>query len=230
MQFLIDRYLFLLVHLKGLVTHGFRRTTYGQWAEDLLIQGYATEKSGMYVDVGAFHPMHYSNTYLLYKRGWSGVAIDPNSSTKALFRLHRPRDTCVVSGVGSERATLPYYVFNHQSCNTFSNAHKERMLARPFMRLVRTEQVPIAPLSDILNEHAKGTRIDVMNIDVEGMNLAVLESNDWTVYAPRVLCVEDDDLVVGVSTVTSPIHAYLSGRGYVLRARAGQSSIYIHGT
>ncbi len=226
---LYDRYLFLLVHLKGLLTHGFRRSAYGQWAEDLLIGGLAPEKTGFYVDIGAFHPMHYSNTYLLYKRGWHGIAVDPNASTGTLFRIHRPRDTFVQSGVGEMKETLPYYVFNHQSCNTFSEAHRDRMLARPFMRLIRTERVPIAPLSAILATHAHSEKVDVLNIDVEGMNLAVLESNDWSTCVPRVICVEDDDLVIAKDSVRSSIHTYLSERGYTLRERAGQSSLYTHG-
>jgi FkbM family methyltransferase len=226
---LYDQYLFLLVHLKGLLTHGFRRPAYGQWAEDLLIGGLAPEKTGFYIDIGAFHPMHYSNTYLLYKRGWHGIAIDPNASTGTLFRIHRPRDTFVQSGVGVASSVLPYYVFNHQSCNTFSEAHRDRMLARPFMRLIRTEKVAIAPLRDIVAAHARGMNVDVLNIDVEGMNLAVLESNDWSTCVPRVICVEDDDLVITKDIVGSPIHTYLSARGYTLRERAGQSSLYTHG-
>jgi FkbM family methyltransferase len=222
-----DRYLFLLVHLKGLLVHGFRRTAYGQWAEDILIGGLVTSPHGTYVDVGAFHPMHYSNTYLLYKRGWSGVVIDPNPSARTLFRLHRPRDVFMQVGVGVREPQKPYYVFNHQSCNTFSEAHRDRMLARSFMRQVDTIPVDIEPLSTLL-ERAHVLHVGVLNIDVEGMNLAVLESNDWARVVPKLICVEDDDLTVGSATVESPIHAYLSERGYTLRARAGQSSIYTH--
>lgn len=218
--------MFLLVHLKGLLTHGFRRGAYGQWAEDLLIGGLVPERHGFYVDVGAFHPMHYSNTYLLYKRGWHGVAVDPNASAGTLFRLHRPRDTFVHAGVGATRESKSYYVFNHQSCNTFAPEHRDRMLARPFMHLIRTDEVALEPLSDIMTRVAPNTQVDVLNIDVEGMNLEVLKT--LGTHMPRLVCIEDDDLVLGADTIESSIHAYLSERGYTLRARAGQSSIYTH--
>lgn len=223
----LDRYLFLLVHLKGLITHGFSRRAYGQWAEDLLIAGMVFGKSGTYVDVGAFHPMHYSNTYLLYKRGWSGVVIDPNPSARALFRLHRPRDVFMQVGVGASAPQQPYYVFNHQSCNTFSEAHRDRMLERSFMRQIDTIQVDIEPLATLL-DRAQVTTVDVLNIDVEGMNLAVLKSNDWARVVPKLICVEDDDLHIGSATVESSIHTYLAEKGYTLRARVGQSSLYSH--
>lgn len=227
MQFLIDRYLFLLVHLKGLLIHGFRRTAYGQWAEDLLISGMMTAPKGTYVDVGAFHPMHYSNTYLLYRRGWSGVVIDPNPNAGTLFRLHRPRDQFLHAGVAAVSGSLRYYLFNHQSCNTFSEEHRDRMLKRNFMRQIGAIEVMVEPLN-VLLERAGVHNVDVLNIDVEGMNLAVLESNDWTRVVPKLICVEDDDLVITQHTATSPIHTYLCERGYVLRARTGQSSIYTH--
>jgi hypothetical protein len=31
---------------------------------------------GFFVDVGCFHPLFYSNTWKLYKKGWRGVNID----------------------------------------------------------------------------------------------------------------------------------------------------------
>ena len=44
---------------------------------DLIIDRmFANLKNGFYVDVGCNHPIKFNNTYLLYKRGWSGINID----------------------------------------------------------------------------------------------------------------------------------------------------------
>ena len=32
--------------------------------------------NGYYLDIGCQHPINNNNTYLLHKRGWSGVNID----------------------------------------------------------------------------------------------------------------------------------------------------------
>ena len=60
---------------------GFRTTnprySFSQEGEDLLIDRMFDGQSvGFYVDVGAHHPTRFSNTYLLYLRGWRGINID----------------------------------------------------------------------------------------------------------------------------------------------------------
>ena len=50
---------------------------------------------GFYVDIGSYHPWIASNTAMLYRQGWSGIAVDPNPFMVDLFRGERPRDTVV---------------------------------------------------------------------------------------------------------------------------------------
>ncbi len=56
--------------------------------------------------------------------------------------------------------------------------------------LKETIKIPIKPLKNILEEHAKGKEIDIMSIDTEGFDMEVLESNDWTKFRPRFLIIE----------------------------------------
>ena len=57
---------------------------------------------GTYVDVGAGHPHECSNTWQLYRIGWSGLIIEPNPHFWPKLRLERPRDDLVCSACGSE--------------------------------------------------------------------------------------------------------------------------------
>ena len=44
------------------------RKSYSQWGEDLFIQEFFKGRAkGFYVDIGSFHPIMYSNTFLLFK-------------------------------------------------------------------------------------------------------------------------------------------------------------------
>ena len=47
---------------------------------------------GKYVDIGCYHPIKYSNTALLYKKGWTGINIDLNKTSIDLFNFTRLRD------------------------------------------------------------------------------------------------------------------------------------------
>lgn len=56
------------------------RNTYAQTGEDRIITSLLEEgkiTSRFYIDVGANHPTKLSNTYRLYKEGFSGLVIEP---------------------------------------------------------------------------------------------------------------------------------------------------------
>ena len=56
--------------------------------EDLAILDYVkNSKSGFYVDVGCYHPIHRNNTYLLYKKNWRGANIDLSEFSIDLFNF-----------------------------------------------------------------------------------------------------------------------------------------------
>ena len=65
----------LLSILKRKVQH--KKISYSYNAVDLIIDYIFKGKSdGLYLDIGAQHPISNNNTYLLFKRGWSGINID----------------------------------------------------------------------------------------------------------------------------------------------------------
>ena len=223
MRDFLQQYLYILVHIKGLL-RGFGRTSFSQFGEDRVLESlFRGQKKGVYVDVGAYHPMHYSNTNTLYKKGWHGLNIEPNGSAVSLFKIHRRRDTTVRSGVSTEPEILPYFVFNHQSCNTFSEEQKDIVLRKSFISLLRVEEVTCEPLQSIIDANGFDGAIDLLNIDVEGNNLNVLESLDWAKNKPKVVCVEDDDFEFETG---SAIHTFLTKQSYTLHSRVGLSSIY----
>src|SRR6186713_1276577 len=67
--------------------------SYSQEGEDLILKRFFSEKSGgFYVDVGAHHPKRFSNTYMFYKEGWSGINIDAMPGSMKLFNKVRSKD------------------------------------------------------------------------------------------------------------------------------------------
>ena len=50
---------------------------YSQFGEDTILQKYLQEDKGFYLDIGSGDPVRGSNTFFLYKKGWSGILIDP---------------------------------------------------------------------------------------------------------------------------------------------------------
>ena len=77
--------------------------------EDLFIDNFFKNKTGLYVDVGAYHPLELSNTYLLYKRKWKGINIDINSLSIEYFDFLRPNDININLGVARKNSTKIIY-------------------------------------------------------------------------------------------------------------------------
>ncbi|PHR00359.1 MAG: hypothetical protein COB29_15840, partial [Sulfitobacter sp.] len=65
--------------------YGFtkRRTSFSQYGEDLILDSFIKKaglNSGKILDIGAFHPVWYSNSYLLIKKGWTATVADIDQS------------------------------------------------------------------------------------------------------------------------------------------------------
>lgn len=187
--------------------------SYSQSGEDLIIRSFLSKKPGVYVDIGCYHPMLYSNTYRLYREGWQGIVIDPNPALRRLFRLFRPRDTFIHAGIGAQHEERTYFRFKDGAYNTFDPESAKRYEART--KLLGSHPVTVRPLREVL---AGVDRIDLMNVDTEGLDLEVLESYDWHVM-PRIIIVE--------ALPGSPAAAFLEAKGYGLVGLTKLNSIYL---
>lgn len=72
----------------------FSRISFSQFGEDIAVLRWIEENlkdvAPFYVDAGCFHPIHYSNTLLLHKKGWCGINIDLSSQKIEVFNRLRP--------------------------------------------------------------------------------------------------------------------------------------------
>lgn len=175
-------------------------------------------KHGFYVDVGAHHPFRFSNTYMLYKKGWHGINIDAMPGSMRLFDRYRPRDINLETAVAESPGELTFYIFADPAVNTCNEAQAAQSV-RQGVPLVEKKQLRSRRLEDILDQHLPAaTPIDVMSVDVEGLDLQVLKSNDWTRYRPRLLLVERLDLPFP-DLLEDELYLYLKEQQYELYAR-----------
>lgn len=204
----------------------FSRKSYAQEGEDLVVDRLLEgKKSGFYVDVGCHHPFRFSNTYLFYKKNWSGICIDPLPGTAELFRKWRPRDKVIEMGISASPSNLTYYVFNEPALNTFDpSLAKERDGLRTY-KIDKKIKIRTDTLAAILDQYNAPSDIDFMSIDAEGLDLEVLKSNNWQKYRPKLVIAECfQDTLKGMAT--DPICVYLETQGYVAYAKTGNSIVF----
>ena len=200
----------------------YLRFSYAQFAEDLLVEALLPKPQGFYIDVGAYHPVQISNTYLFYRKGWHGLVIDANPDTITLFRQRRPRDLAVEAAISEQEGEALFNVYRAGPNNRLRLPGHQAGDHIPEEKPERVLRVQTRTLKSILEKHLPaGQVIDFMSVDCEGADLGVLKSNDWTRFLARVLVVEDWQPLEH-----SEICSYLKARGYTFWAAAGVSRIF----
>ncbi|MBK1827817.1 FkbM family methyltransferase [Haloferula rosea] len=165
------------------------RESYAQTGEDRIISRILGEdniESSFYIDVGANHPTKLSNTYRLYREGFSGLIIEPNRKLVLLHRIFRSRDIQLAIGCGDETKVLE---FQHATSHVLSGFQSEGLKAKDFSG---TELMPVLPL-DLIVQGLDVEEIAVLSIDVEGFDLQVVKGAAETLAKTRIVVVEHDE-------------------------------------
>lgn len=168
-------------------------SSFAQEGEDKILEKYFGEHNnlGFFIDVGANHPQKFSNTFKLYLKGWRGINIDANPGTKKIFDKLRPRDINIEAGISKIPGQLDYHIFEHSLFNTFDRdtalAHSKEFGVK-INEVIKLETKPLGAVLDSLNMDL--SKIDFLSVDVEGLDLEVLQSNNWTKYKPEVILIE----------------------------------------
>ncbi|HNM26087.1 MAG TPA: FkbM family methyltransferase [Saprospiraceae bacterium] len=205
------------------------KKSYSQDGEDIVLQSFFEGQKGyrgFYVDVGAHHPVRFSNTWHFYKNNWRGINIDPTPGSMTPFRLLRRRDVNLEIGIGRVPGELTFYCFNEPALNTFDDTvANERNKKDPYY-IIKEVKIPLVPLSDILEKNiVPNQNIDFLSIDVEGLDLEVLKSNNWEKFRPTFVLIEDHSFNIDYPW-KSTIYQYLTSINYKIVATLKRTIIY----
>lgn len=205
---------------------------YSQEGEEKILERlFKGKNDGFYVDCGANHPIRYSNTYKLYLKGWRGIIIDALPGTEKIYRHIRPRDIVVESGVGEKATELTYYSFKESAYNTFNEKIAQERINNRVCELKNKQVIPIRTLGSIFDEYlGPDSQIDVLDVDIEGMDYVILKSNDWGKRRPLSVCVEVDCGlgILGIEEIQeSNIGKLMEDNGYLLLSRLWHTAIFV---
>ncbi|HEV3384893.1 MAG TPA: FkbM family methyltransferase [Gemmata sp.] len=188
----------------------------GQTGEDMVIRAILNDVDrGFYVDIGAYHPVGFSNTYHFYLRGWRGLNVDASPDAMQLFNRLRPRDinvqACVDEKAGVEK---DFHIFDRPALNTITEAGLKAGLVTHGAKLEKTIRLVTRSVNDLLAEHVPADQpIHFLTMDVEGLDNALLQSLDFNRYRPWVICFEDREASANRET---PAIRMMKDRGYAV--------------
>lgn len=231
------------IYLEQLLGVG-KREYFSQFGEDAVLQAWFISRAwqnshdkhipyfqnpkiekGFYVDVGAFSPIRYSNTYWFYKRGWRGINIDATPGSMIGFNRIRPRDINIEVAISDQQDEFILFKFPRDGINTLSakyaQEYEKRFDQKPIQIRIKTRR-----LDRILDEYLpENQSINFLTIDVEGYDLNVLRSNNWKKYHPELVIVEFHENNIE-KILNSELSSLMYSLGYVLHSWVKPSLIW----
>ncbi len=173
----------------------------------------------VYVDLGASHPSNKSLTSFVRDLGWRGLAVDANPDytndwAAAGFGSH------FVCAVLSDQPTARFVTHENSFTSRISDSpetdHPEQW------GIKRIEERITVPLNALLEQHGI-EKIDLLTIDVEGMEFSILQTLDLEKHQPAWIIAEYVTAGIGVDVRVAD---YLLERGYEIVKLFSSNIIY----
>ena len=188
----------------------------GEFGEDIFIRRFfKNETKGIYVDIGCYHPVKGSLTYYLFKKGWKGLNVDLSKVSVDLFKISRPRDYNINAAVTDFDGDTSYYeswAINQQN-SLISENEKKKIKVKAYK------------LNTLLNNF-KISKVDYLNIDVEGNEFKVISSFDFEKFQPKLISIEQN-IYNSEKLFDDKCHKLLLAKGYFLTSKIGVTCIYL---
>ncbi len=204
----------------------FLRFHYSQFGEDIVLKELLKKgaNDGFFVDIGCYHPKKYSNTYMLYKRGWRGINVDMEADKISTFKMVRPGDCNIVCPVSDRREEVTLFRFSKYGLGSTINRD---FAVETNDEIFDKKTVETKTINEIIDDSPyRGKQIDVLSIDVEGMDFKVLKSLDFATYKPKIVIIEDHHRSIN-EVLETDIYKLLTKHSYVMRSWTFYSLFFV---
>ena len=147
---------------------------------------------GIYLEMGALDGIFFSNTYTFEKDfGWKGVLVEADPAHYRRLVEHRPQNILINAAVCDTKRVVHWIHSGDVTVRGIKEfMHPEFLSLHHPEDLVETE-IMCLPLSDIF-EIIRLNHFDFFSLDLEGAELAAIESIDFDRASFTVVVVEAD--------------------------------------
>lgn len=202
--------------------------SYAQHGEDIVLLGVFKQldiQHPRYLDIGAHHPIHISNTALLYEHGGRGVNVEANPNLIDAFYDLRPEDVTLNVAVGATPGELNFYfIDDYSGRNTCDLQVAQDFVSKyPEFKIQRTTRVPVETVRNIYDKYFSPNEIDLLSLDVEGMDYEILSSAFHSKVFPKVVVVEI--VCGGDNSQADQMRHLLEQNGYFIHVRLGANYV-----
>tara|TARA_B110000027_G_scaffold103517_1_gene109665 strand:+ start:83 stop:784 length:702 start_codon:yes stop_codon:yes gene_type:complete len=180
--------------LKKIYYEKYTKKSYSISNVDLIVDRlFSNISEGIYIDIGCNHPIKYNNTYLLHKRGWTGINIDLDKTCINEFNIMRKNDYNIQELVGSidgEEKEI-YYYHERSAINTISKELANKRKKKP-REIIKKKTKSLNKI--IESSPYSGKKINFMSIDIENYEYEVLKNFNFHKYGIDLIITECTDM------------------------------------
>lgn len=198
-------------------------TYYSQFGQDQAVSELLPSWKGVFVDVGAGDGTTHSNTLHFEELGWKGLLIEANMDEYQALKENRSNPAVNVACCNEELEK----VFTVSTIKGWSGLYDYR---KPLDAEEQAREEAAGPkayrfvkclkLQTILDQYDLFL-IDYISLDVEGAELSVLQSIDWSRTRIKVITVE-------ANHHDEEIRELLLGKGFSLWETLGVDQLYVN--
>jgi len=214
--------------------------TFSQCGEDMILLflfralGIPLEQV-TYIDLGANHAKLISNTYHFYKQGGRGVLVEANPALIPELKFYRHRDLilnrCVSDNSGNK---VNFYIMGDsiENGDGLSTADENEAIAytkkNSNLKINDVISVETISVNDIVKNYLGKTPM-ILNMDIEGKEIEILQSIDFEAIRPFVIVVEmiSYTFPYAITERNSEIQMFLTNANYLEYAFTGVNSIFL---
>jgi FkbM family methyltransferase len=184
----------------------------------------------MYFDIGTNDPRNMNNTYLLYLNNYRGVCVEPNPAFHDAIKKYRPNDLLIPSGVATEsKAAADFFIMDDPLLNTFSAEEANSLVTQHSRTIKKKLSVPLVAINEVFEKYDKADYHLILSLDVEGLDLVILKSLDFSRFKPSLICVENIEYSENLTGQKNMfIGAHLMANDYILYADTHINTIFIY--
>ncbi len=200
-----------------------------QYLQDQFVREtfFADVNNGFFLDIGADDGLDRNNTRFFEEVGWTGICVEPSPARFPALAKNRSCE-CLNVAIASTPGEVEFLditgwgkglsgIVGHYDARHVERIDRETT-GNPLTASKAVVRVPALTIAGILQ--ARGvTRVDYCSIDVEGSELDVLASVDWSAVTIGVITIEDN---YGQSEIARA----LTSRGYRFVTSLGQDRVF----
>lgn len=176
---------------------------YYQYGQDEILFKEIKKTNGVFLDIGAYDGITYSNTYFFEKLGWNGICIEPLPSIYSELVKNR-KCTCINCAISDKEGLFEFIeILGNENDAMLSGFNRENIINdKQKYKKIKTYTFRL----DTILKREKIDKIDLCSIDVEGHGVNVVKSINWKEYDINYLCIEASNEIEEVIKVISPYY------------------------